>query len=66
MKIVSKNRLLLTKEEITTLSNASKILDTIAEKMDRAISVPWCHFEDDEIWGACEIIDDILENVKEG
>ena len=58
MKLVKrKTELVLTEEEKEILTKASGILNQIAEMMDRAISVEWSLFDDDEIWGACEIID---------
>ena len=56
MKLL-KGKLILTNEEMEYLTKASDILDKIAESMDRAISVDWSDFDDDEIWGAVEIID---------
>ena len=54
---IRKGKLILTDEEIKYLTKASDILDKIAESMDRAVSVDWSDFDDDEIWGAVEIID---------
>ena len=56
MKIL-KGKLILTDEEIKYLAKASDILDNIAQSMDRAVSVDWSDFDDDEIWVAVEIID---------
>lgn len=60
MLIENKSKLILTKEEKTTLKNASNILTQIADQMERAISVDWSFFDDDEIYGACEIIESFL------
>ena len=55
MKLL-KGKLILTNEEIEYLTKASDILDKIAESMDRAISVDWSDFDDDEITvDACQI-----------
>ena len=61
MKLQGKQKLILTKKEKETLKQASTILKDIAELMDRAISVPWSYFDDDEILGACDIIDSFCE-----
>lgn len=61
MKLTNPQKLILTEEEKAILSKAKDILEEIAEKMERAISVPWSHFDDDEILGACEIIEDFLD-----
>jgi len=57
---VVKGVLILTMDERKTLVQASAILEAIADKMDRATRVPWTVFDDDEIYGACEIINDIV------
>lgn len=61
MKLSSPQKLILTEEEKNILSKARDILEEIADKMDRAIFVPWSHFDDDEVLGACEIIEDFLD-----
>lgn len=65
MKLVGKKRLILTKEEKESLTKAVVILEEIAAKMDRAISVEWSLFDDDEIFGACEIINSFIEEEGE-
>lgn len=54
------SKLILTEQEIIVLREAKDILNEIATLMDRAISVDWSLFDDDEIWGACEIIESFL------
>lgn len=54
------SKLILTEQEIIALREAKNILNEIATLMDRAISVDWSLFDDDEIWGACEIIESFL------
>ena len=61
MKLTNKQKLILTEEEKIILSKAKDILEEIADKMDRAISVPWSIFDDDEVLGACEIIEHFLK-----
>ena len=61
MKLIGKSKLILTDEEKQTLKAASAILDEIATKMDRAVSVSWSIWDDDDIWGACEIIDSFIQ-----
>lgn len=58
--IKNQSKLILTNEEKSTLRNAKNILTQIAEKMERAISVDWSWFDDDEIYGACDIIESFL------
>lgn len=54
------SKLILTEQEIIVLREAKDILNEIATLMDRAISVDWSLFDDDEICGACEIIESFL------
>lgn len=61
MTLEGKETLILTNEETETLLRASEILYNIAELMDRAVSVEWSWFNDDEIFGACEIIKSFIE-----
>ena len=56
MKIIQE-KLILSSDELNTLIKASDILNNIANAIDRAISVNWSIWDDDEIWGAVEIID---------
>lgn len=58
---VTKSKLILTNEEIATLRDAVKILDTIANKMERAIQVEWSEWSDNDIWDVCDIIYSFLE-----
>ena len=62
MKLIGNTKLILTDGEKNTLKAASAILDEIATKMDRALVVPWSTWEDDDIWGACEIIDSFIDD----
>lgn len=65
MKIMKRKDILyLTEKEQNILREASKILDKIAEGMGRELYPSCCNFDDDEVWGACEIIDDIVEHAK--
>lgn len=57
-----KSKLILTDEEKDNLKKTLILLNAIAEKMDRAISVDWCFYDDDEIFGACEIIEYFIES----
>ena len=61
MKLVEKTQLLLTEEEKQTLKTASAILDEIATKMDRAVSVSWSAYDDDDLWYACEIMNSLIQ-----
>lgn len=61
MTLKGTKQLVLTNEEKATLTQAKNILDKIAEIMDRAVDVSWSVFDDDEIWGACEIIESFLK-----
>ena len=61
MKLTNPQKLILNEEEKSILLKAKNILEEIAKKMDRAISVPWSFFDDDEVLGACEIIESFLE-----
>lgn len=63
MKVLS--QFYLTKTEKEVLSTAAALLDKIATAMDRATHVSWCVFDDDEIWGAQEIIENLLDNAKD-
>lgn len=58
------SKLILTEQEIIVLREAKDILNEIATLMDRAISVDWSLFDDDEIWGACEIIESFLPEIS--
>ena len=60
MKLQGDKKLILTIEEETILYNASEVLNEIATLMDRAISVDWSDYSDEDIWGACEIIDSFV------
>lgn len=55
-----KNKIYLTDAEIATLEEASKILDAFAALQERAVNPIGCNWDDEDIWGACEIIDDIV------
>lgn len=61
---ITKSKLHLTLNEKSTLNKTNALLENIADAMDRAISVPWCAFDDDEIMGAVDIITNILENCE--
>lgn len=65
MKLIGKTKLILTDAEKQTLQAARTILNEIAIKMDKAIEVPWSMWDDDEIWGACEIIDSFIQEEEE-
>lgn len=63
MKLLQhKSKLKLTPNELKILAEAKAILEEIANLMDRQITVDWSIFDDDEICGACEIINSFLEN----
>lgn len=60
MEIV-KDGLILTTDERKTLAQASAILKAIADNMDGSwLTVSRAVYHDDEIYGACEIINDII------
>lgn len=61
MTLKETTKLVLTYEEKYALQQAKDILDKIAEMMDRAVNIPWSDFDDDDIWGACEIIESFLK-----
>lgn len=65
MKVINNSHLYLTKAEKDVLSTAATILDKIATAMDRAVQVSWCVYDDEEIWCAQEIIEDLLDNAKD-
>ena len=61
MEYINNQKLVLNDEEKAILAKAKDILESIANLMDRAVSVSWSVFDDDEIFGACEIIDSFIE-----
>ena len=67
MRIINrKSTLVLTKEEKNTLQNAAIIIDKLAKLTDRATSVDWSMYDDDEMWGVVDFINDLLQNAIEG
>ena len=60
---IAKNHISMSKEEKAVLVKASALLSEIADSIDRAVSVGYCSYDDDEINGAVEIIEDILDHV---
>ena len=65
MKVINNSHLYLTKAEKDVLSAAAPILDKIATAMDRAVQVSWCMYDDEEIWGAQEIIESLVRSAKD-
>ena len=57
---ITKSKITFTKEENDILIKARDILSEIADNIDRAVSVPYTVYDDDEINGACDIINDLL------
>ncbi len=53
----------MSKEEKAILVSASALLSEIANSIDRAVSVGYCSYDDDEINGAVDIIEDNLDHV---
>ena len=67
MRIINrKSTLVLTKEEKNTLQNAAIIIDKLAKLTDRATRVDWSMYDDDEMWGVVDFINDLLQNAIEG
>lgn len=59
MKVVEQ-KLILTEEEKNILDKAESILHQIVEIMDEGDPIEWSDFYEDEIYGACEIINSFI------
>lgn len=67
MKVVNErnDHLYLTKGEKDVLTQASRLLDKLARAMDREYEVKWCRYDDEEVWMARDIVDDLLDNAED-
>lgn len=59
---LKKSKLILTEEEKICLLKASNILNKIGTLMDRATSVDWSIYDDEEIFDAVEIMESFLDD----
>lgn len=67
MKVVNERNahLYLTKAEKDVLTQASRLLDKLARAMEREYEVGWCSYDDEEVWMARDIVDDLLDHAED-